>query len=256
MAAFYKHILLISMAALLPLNSMAQFACQDVFAPESTYYNEAIDKAVIQKLLEKGTHKLSPNDLTKLVHNMFNKYEGQQYQVSHYLQMTAGERTKAILFRQVSETVTRRGLETFFRENGMLIDSSSLMTKLWVINRSKSFNLFSAIGATLGLARGNAPIFLPEVFLQLKPHDLNTLLLKGLESKEGLEISNRYGFKQEVIRGYSLANRYYTRVAIAVVFFMMFDKVEDFLTQDHDSIPADIWTLFLSELQTYKENIP
>lgn len=256
MAAFYKHILLISLAAILPLNSMAQRACQDVFAPETTYYNDAVERAILQKTLEKGPHKLSPNDLTKLVHKMFDKYEGKEYEVSHYLQMTAAERTKAMLFRQVSETVTRRGLETFFKEQGLLIDSSSLMTKLWVINRSKSFNLFSAIGATMGLIRGNAPIFLPEVFLQVKPQDMNTLLLKGLESKEGIEISNRYGFRQEAIRGYSLVNRYYTRVAVAVAFFVMLDKVEDFLAQDHASIPADIWTLFLSELQQYQEKIP
>lgn len=256
MAASYKHILLISLAALLPLNSMAQIACQDVFAPETTYYNEAVERAILKKALEKGTRKLSPNDLTKLVHKMFDKYEGKEYEFSHYLQMTAAERTKAMLFRQASETITHQGLETYFREKGLLVDSSTLMTKLWVINRSKSFNLFSAVGAAMGLVHGRAPIFLPEVFFKMKPQDMSTLLLKGLESKEGIEISNRYGFRQEVIRGYSLVNRYYTRVAVAVAFILMYDKVEDFLLQDHDSIPADVWTLFLSELQKYEEKIP
>ena len=203
MAASYKHILLISLATLRPLNSMAQIACQDVFAPETTYHNEAVERAILKKALENGTRKLSPNDLTKLIHKMFDKYEGKEYEVSHYLRMTAAERTKAMFFRQASETITHQGLKAYFREKGLLVDSSTLTTKLWVINRSKSFNLFSAIGAAMGLV-----------------------------------------------------NRYYTRVAVAVAFILMHDKLEDFLSQDHDSIPADVWTLFLSELQKYEEKIP
>lgn len=255
MVAFSKRILLFFIAATLPLPSIAQFACEDIFKPHTIYYNEAVNEALLKSHLQKGK-KISPNDLTRLVHNLFDKYEGKEYEMSHYLQMTPAERTQAALLRQISETVTHRGILEAFKKNDLLKDSSSLLTKLWMINRAKSFNIFSTVWATSGLAKGHPPVFLPEVFLEIKPQDMNTLLLKGLDSKEGIEISNRYGFRQEVIRGYSLFNRYYTRIAITVAFILLYDKVDEFLKKGHNSVMSDVWVLFLSELQKYEEEIP
>lgn len=255
MVAFHKRILLFFIAATLPLPSMAQWACQDVFEPQSVYFSEVVNEAFLKKVIQKNK-KLSPNDLTRMVNNLFEKYEGEEYDVAHYFQMTPAERTRAVLFREMRETVTHRGLEELLKQHNLTKDSSSLLTKLWVINRSKSFNIISTVWDSVSLMKGNPPIFLAEVFFEMKPQDMDTLLLKGLNSKEGLEIANRYGFKQEVVRGYSLVSRYYARLAITVAFFILFDEVDDFLERDHDSIVSDVWTLFLSELQKYEEALP
>jgi hypothetical protein len=107
------------------------------------------------------------------------------------------------------------------------------------------------IGAT-GIPKGRLPILLPDAYQKIKTDDMTVLLLRGLDSKEGREILKKYEMSQETYRGYAMFNRYYTRVALAVVVVVLWEKGDEFFKEKHDDLLKDLWAKILEELHIKK----
>ncbi|QLY25060.1 hypothetical protein [Bdellovibrio sp. KM01] len=253
----------LAMALIIPLvtslSAQAQVvSCGQVFATtardeRAPYYDEAFERALTKSIrLFSDKEGLSANDIELLVEKVYAKEEGPLYKAKDYLTLSPRERTFKALTRQMAEKVTRDGLIAYFRENGILLDSSKLLTKLIFINRAGITNVGSAGLAVYGLTKGRLPILLPDVFSKIKTDDMNVLLLRGLESKEGREILEKYHSKQEILRGYTIFNRNYTRIALAVVIAVLWDKGDDFFKEKHDDIFNDLWVRILEELKLVK----
>ncbi|WP_413292572.1 hypothetical protein ACLSU7_14300 [Bdellovibrio sp. HCB185ZH] len=251
------------MALIIPLvtslSAQAQVvACEQVFAntardERAPYYDEAFERALTKSLrLFSDKEGLSAHDIALLVEKVYSRQDGPLYRAKDYLNLSPRERTFKALTRQMAEKVTRDGLIAYFRENGILLDSSNLLTKLIFINRAGITNTASAGLAIYGLTKGRLPILLPDVFSKIKTDDMNVLLLRGLESKEGREILEKYHSKQEIMRAYTIFNRNYSRVALAVVIAVLWDKGDDFFNEKHDNIFDDLWIRILEELKLVK----
>ncbi|MDG0815345.1 hypothetical protein [Bdellovibrio svalbardensis] len=228
------HKILILGLLLVSVAAHAAETCGGIFA-EDSYHKVALDSALKKAITPDGTVKgLSTKDLEFLVEKVFDQKQGQKYKPSHYWRKTAEERTLAVLERYIGEDVIHHGLLKYFEEHDLLVDKTRFYTKLQVINRSGLFNSAQAAWIAYSAAlRGTPPIMLPEVFFKMKDMDKQTLLLKGLQSPEGKVIAKRYGLRQEAIRGYTLISKYYSRVAIAVLAYVVFNKTLAALDEDH-----------------------
>jgi hypothetical protein len=204
--------------------------CEGIFI-EGPYHEEALAAALAKATPMKPGSGLSSRDLDFLVENIFNKKEGRRHQVSEYWKKSVHERTLKIVERQVSEAVTKEGLLDYFSKHGLLVEKSRIRTKLEIVNRSPSFNILSALWSGVATLKGAPPVLLPEGSFKLKPADFNTLLLKGVNSAEGKALMARYQVRLEINRGYDLFSRYYTRIALAVLLYVVYDKTQDYLDQ-------------------------
>ncbi|QDK39126.1 hypothetical protein DOE51_16800 [Bdellovibrio sp. NC01] len=236
-----KHLLLILISLCIFATSNAAEMCSSVFADEGPYQNLALDAALKKAITKSGDIKgLSSNDLKFLVEKVFDKQQGQQYQIKHYWRMNADQRTVDLMMRQIGEEVTHKGLERYFEEHGLLKEKSRLFTKLQLINRSKTFNVFQTLWISFAAAsKGTPPVMLPEIFFEMKKADKDTLMMKGFDSVEGKEIAARYKFKQEGIRGYTIVSKYYSRIAIAVLGYFLYEKTKEELHK-HEEEQSDI----------------
>ncbi|MBO9665259.1 MAG: hypothetical protein J7501_00405 [Bdellovibrio sp.] len=237
-------------ALLMTLSSSAHAhqSCEAIFEDAAPYKDEAMALA-----LEKATHLSDPDglsikDLEFLVEKIYDQNDGKMFRVSDYWKKSAKERTRATILRQVGEAVTTRGLITYFRENGLLLESSTLSSKLKIINRSAWFNAASGVWMATGISRGKAPVFIPEFYFKITPDEMTTLILRGFHSKEGREILDRHGLKQEVLRGYTLFNRYYTRIALAVVAWVLYEKTADFLSKEDNHTMEEFGKMIWEEI--------
>jgi hypothetical protein len=245
-----RRLILVIMAGLMALSSSAHAheSCEAVFEEMAPYKDEAMATALEKATRISGKDGLSIKDLEFLVEKIYDQNEGSMYRASHYWKMSSKERTRAVVLRQIGEAVTSRGLIAYFRDNGLLLDNSSIASKIKIINRSPWFNIASGMVMTAGIATKKAPIFIPEVFFKITPDEMTTLIIRGLHTKEGREILDRYGLKQEAIRGYTLFNRYYTRIAFAVVAWVLYEKADDFIHKEHDNTMKDLWKMIWEEI--------
>ena len=214
--------------------------CSSVFADESPYQSQALDAALKKAITKSGEIKgLSSNDLKFLVEKVFDKQQGQQYQLKHYWRMNAEQRTVDLMMRQIGEELTHKGLERYFAEHGLLNEKSRLYTKLQILNRSKTFNVFQTLWISFAAAsKGTPPVMLPEIFFEMSKADKDILIMKGFDSVEGKEITARYKFKQEGIRGYTQFSKYYSRIAIAVLRYYLYEKTKEELAS-HEQEESD-----------------
>ncbi|WII72408.1 hypothetical protein QJS83_00820 [Bdellovibrio sp. 22V] len=217
---------LLSLMAAVLVASISQAAekCESVF--ETSPYHEAVLEAALGKAITKrGKVKgLSSKDLDLLIERVFNKKEGKAHKVSAYWKLNSEKRAALVLERKISEQVAKQGILKYFEDNGLLVDKSRLYTKLVFLNRSRTFNGISAVWSIFAMAKGAPPVLLPEMKFAVKEADLNTLLLKGKDSVEGQEILQRYRLKLEANRGYDLFSRYYTRVALGVLMYIVYEQ--------------------------------
>ncbi|WP_413558773.1 hypothetical protein [Bdellovibrio sp. HCB209] len=253
----------LAMAFLLPLiasvSAQARIvACDDVFASairdeRAPYYDIAMDRAMTKSVREfSDKDGLSERDIQYLIEKVYNQTEGKATRVSDYIFLTPQERTFNTLTRMVGEKVTHQGIVAVFKEQGILLDESTLISKFRTFNRAPMTNMASAAFATSALLKGRPPILLPEFFFKIKTEDMTVLLMRGLDSKEGQAIVKKYQNSQEAFRAYELFNRYYTRVALTVVFAVLYEKGDDFFKEKHDSVLADLWAKILEELSLNK----
>lgn len=250
-----KPFIVILMALTLgALNASAAERCEGIFI-EGRHHDAALTAALAKTVSAKPTPGLSTRDLDLLVENIFIKKEGRRHQISEYWNKSVQARTLKIVERQIAEAVTREGLLAYFSKHGLLIEKSRLRTKLEIINRSRSFNIVSGLWSAVATLKGAPPVLLPEGSFKLSPADFNTLLLKGLTSAEGKAIMTRYQLRLEVNRGYDLFSRYYTRVALAVLLYIVYDKTQGYLEsrespegeKSFDQVLQEVEKLFASE---------
>ncbi|WP_413575976.1 hypothetical protein ACLVWU_16450 [Bdellovibrio sp. HCB290] len=249
----------LAMAFIIPfvssLSAQGQvMACDQVFSTTARndlapYYDIAMDRALTKSVREFSDYDgLSSKDLLYIVEKIYREEEGRRYQISDYVRLTPQERTTKDLARVIGERVTHMGLVNYFRENGILLDQSTLVSKIRTFNRAALTNYSSAVFGAIGFANGRMPIFLPEAYLKIATEDMNVLLLRGLDSKEGKEIQKKYQRNQELFRAYEHINRNYTRVALAIVFAVLWNKGDDFFKEKHDDVLKDLWTLVVAEI--------
>ncbi len=238
----------------LSAHGQAVVACEQVFSASpreqlAPYYDIALDRALAKSESRIGKEGLSIKDIEFLVENVYHKEDGPQYSARDYVELNSHERTWKTLTRMMEEKVTREGIIAYFRENGILLDNSTVRSKITMFHRSPIKNAGSASLAVFRMARGQFPIFIPNAFLKIKPEDMNILLLRGLESPEGIEILQKYKKKQEFLRSYTLFDRYYTRIALAVVFIILVEKGDEFFKEKHDDVLKDLWIKIVDELK-------
>ncbi len=230
--------------------SQAAETCGGVFL-DGPYQGIALD-AALQKAINKDgeVRGLSAKDLEFLVEKIFDQQQGRQYQISHYWRKTSEQRTLAVLERHIGEEITHNGLLQYFSDHGLLVDRNRLYTKLQIINRNGLFNSAQTAWLTYSMAfKGTPPIMLPEVFFKMKDIDKQNLLLKGLNSPEGQEIAKRYGLRQEAIRGYSLFSKYYSRVAITILAYIVYEKTMAALDEKHKKEGDDAFNSIKDQFQ-------
>ncbi|UYL08731.1 hypothetical protein B9G69_016940 [Bdellovibrio sp. SKB1291214] len=253
----------LAMAFIIPLVSSVSAhgevnACSQLFSSSTRderapYYDIALERAMTKSVREfSDTDGLSTKDLQYIVEKVYREEEGPTYKLADYYKMTAQERTESALARMVGEKVTHMGLIDYFHSEGILLDNSTLISKITTLNRSPITNMISGIIGATGIPNGHLPILLPDAYMKIKVEDMTVLLLRGLDSKEGREILNKYQISQEVYRGYAMFNRYYTRVAMAVVFVVLWEKGDDFFKEKHDEVLKDLWVKVLEELHLKK----
>lgn len=221
--------------------------CRSIFT-EGPYHNDVVELALSKTFKDNGyTRGLSSKDLRLFVEKVYRKKEGSVYKFSEYWKYNAEERTIRALEREIGEIVTHRGLEQYFRDNNFLIASSRLKTKLIEINRSETMNILAAGWMILSLGHGSVPIILPEAMIKTSKEDLNTLLLKGFDSPEAKEILLKNKSSAELKRGYKLFQRYYTRFALAVLLYLVYDKTKESLEKNRQKQSDDAFDLLMSE---------
>lgn len=253
----------LAMAFLIPFVSSLSahgqvMACDQIFSTtarneRAPYFDIAMDRALTKSVREFSDQDgLSAKDLQYIVEKVYREEEGQTYKFTEYYKMTAQERTEAVLARMIGEKVTQMGLIEYFRQDGILLENSTLISKIRTINRSPVTNMISGVIGASGIPKGRLPVLLPDAYMKIKTDDMTVLLLRGLESKEGREILKKYQISQEAYRGYALFNRYYTRAALAVVFVVLWEKGDDFFKEKHDDVLKDLWARILEELHIKK----
>jgi hypothetical protein len=231
-------------------------ACEQVFSAtareeSAPYYDIALDRALSKSEGRIGDKEgLSAKDIEFLVNKVYHQEEGPRYSIKDYKDMTAQERTWKTLTRMVEEKITREGIISYFRDNGILLDHSTVLSKVKMFHHSPIKNVGSASLAVFRMSRGRLPIVIPNAFMKIKPDDMTVLLLRGLQSPEGREILQKYKKKQEFFRAYTLFDRYYTRIALSVVFILLWEKGDEFLKQKHDDVLKDLWTIIVDELKS------
>lgn len=208
-------------------------SCGSIFVA-GPYHDVVLEKA-LDKAIGNDIKGLSSRDLEYLVEKVFRREEGRRYKLSDYWKKSHEERVNTDLERRIAEAVTHRGILKYFEDHGYLNDRDRVMTKLIQVNRSRTFNALSAVWTAVSVTKGGIPAFLPEATLNLKPADFNILILKGIDSPEGQAIFKKYGWKQELNRGYEIFSRYYTPVALTVFLYIFYDKAEDFIKKHRKS---------------------
>ncbi|MEK2689024.1 hypothetical protein [Bdellovibrio sp. GT3] len=256
----------LAMAFIIPLVSSLSahgkiVTCDDVFAStirdeRAPYYDTAMERALTKSVrIYSDYDGLSSKDILYIVEKIYREEEGQRYKLSDYWKLNSKERSTQELARIVGERITHIGIENYFRESGILLDHSTLISKIRTFNRAAFTNQTSAVLGTIGLVNGRLPIFLPEAYLKIATDDMTVLLLRGLDSKEGREIQKKYQSRQELFRAYEQINRHYTRIALAVVFAVLVDKGDDFLKEKHEDILTDLWTRVVQEITGKKGSV-
>lgn len=200
--------------------------CENLFNSDPIY-DSALEVALTKVSAKLNRSGLSEKDIEFLVEDVLKKNEGPRHALSDYWQKSSTQRTQFILARHLTEKIIQDGLIAYFEEQGLLIDHSRLMTKIEIINRSKSFNVLSALWGGFTLFKGTPPIFLPEASFKIENSDFNTLLLNGLNSNAAKPLIEKYRIKMEVNRGYELFSRYYTRVVLAMLIFIVYDYADE-----------------------------
>lgn len=123
-------------------------------------------------------------------------------------------RTKHLLERQMVEKIAATGINRWLK-----------------LQENPKFNLLIGAVSIYGISKGAPPLFLPDIHYKISPKDLETLILKGLESTEGTEIIKKYTFGYESHRKYNLFKYYYTRFIWAVVLYVIYDQTRMHLEQ-------------------------
>lgn len=235
MLAFRFFLIILGALLIGSLNTNAAERCEGIFLA-GPYQEIALAAALNKAKTADKMRGLSARDLDFLVESIFNKQEGRRYQLSEYWKTNTPDRTLNAIERQISEYITKEGLLSYFKQNNLLVDNSRLRTKFELLNRDPTFNILSGMWSAVAAFKGAPPILLPEGSFRIQPHDFNTLLLKGLNSAEGKEIASRYQLRLEVNRGYDLFSRYYTRVALAVLIYIVYEKTEKLLDKNKNGL--------------------
>ena len=248
-----KAILHIFIAIAIATSSVSVHAaemCSSVFF-EGPHHLEALNEALQKAIRSDGSVKgLSSNDLEYLVEKVFDRQEAPLYKISDYWRLNKEQRILKVVSREVNEELTHQGLLRYFENHNLKVDNDRLMTKLHMINRSPIFHAGQAVWSTVtAFTRGIPPLWLPSIFFTMKESDRTTLILKGLDSKEGKAITASYGLKQEAIRGYTVFSRNYTYVMLAALTYIVFDKTLDFLKQKDQKERVDAFDFLLRQFQ-------
>lgn len=248
-----KTILRIFISITIAMSSVGAHAaemCSAVFF-EGPHHTEALNEALQKAIRKDGSVKgLSSNDLEFLVEKIFDHQEDPLYKLSDYWRLTKEERILKVVSRNVTEELTHQGLLRYFENHNLLVDHDRLMTKLHMINESPLFHAGQALWSTVtAVTRGIPPIWLPRLFFTIKETDRTTLMLKGLDSAEGKEITARYGFKQEAIRGYTIFSRNYTYVMLAALTYIVFDKTLEFMKEKQKKESTDAFEFLMKQFQ-------
>jgi hypothetical protein len=248
-------LLLFLIGTVISMAGHAADRCDAIFTTQDRVENAAQD-ALKKISSNKSTSGLSRKDLELIVERLFKKEDGLRYKVSDYYKHNFEQRTLQTLQRQVAEELVKKGLIKFFEEHGYLIDNSKITTKLIAINRSTSVNIASASLGVVGTLKGAPPIFLPEVSFKIKKEDFNLLLLKGINSPEGMEIARKYEIRMELNRGYDIFSRYYYRFALAVFAYITYDKIQDHLKNKNPSEQENNFDQLMDNINNHFEPEP
>lgn len=230
------------------IKSFAAERCESLFT-FGPYQELALNLAISKATANEKKPGLSPTDLQLLVEHVFEKQEGRRHKVSDYWNKNASERSLKAIERELSESLTKEGLIIYFQRHNLLLENSKLKSKIIAINRSRSFNILTGLWSAVAAAKGAPPLFLPEGAFKISTKDLNILLLKGTESIEGRQILKQAQWRLETIRGYELFSRYYSRVALAALLFILYDKASDYLDKNPSMDTEEAFDLILANIE-------
>ncbi len=230
------------------LNSFAAERCESLFT-FGPYQEVALNLAISKATANTKKPGLSPTDLQLLVEHVFAKQEGRRHKVSDYWNKSASERSLKAIERELSESLTKEGLINYFQKHNLLLENSKLKSKIIAINRSRSFNILTSLWSVVAAAKGAPPLFLPDGAFKISTKDLNTLLLKGTDSIEGRQILKQAQWRLETNRGYDLFSRYYSRVALAALLYIVYDKTSDYLDKNPSMEPEEAFDLILANIE-------
>lgn len=242
------HLFIALIFQLLVIKAMAADRCEGLFLL-GPHQNMALEVALEKAISNKKKPGLSMMDIHLLVERVFNKQEGRRHPINEYWNKNASERSLKVLERELSESLTKEGLIQFFQRHNLLIENSKLTTKLIAINRSRSFNLLSGLWSAVASLNGAPPVFLPEGAFKISTSELNTLLLKGTESAEGRQLLTKYQWRFEANRGYEIFSRYYSRFALAVLIFSIYDKASDEFEKNSSLGTEEAFDLIMKNIQ-------
>lgn len=229
-------------------NSFAAERCESLFL-FGPYQEVTLNLAISKATANTKKPGLSPTDLQLLVEHVFEKQEGRRHKVSDYWNKSASERSLKAIERELSESLTKEGLINYFQKHNLLLENSKLKSKIIAINRSRSFNILTGLWSAVAAVKGAPPVFLPDGAFKISTKDLNTLLLKGTESIEGRQILKQSQWRLETNRGYELFSRYYSRVALAALFYIVYDKASDYLDKNPSMEPEEAFDLILANIE-------
>lgn len=186
----------------------------------------------------------SEADLRQLVLNLQNMKLG-KITGRKYLRLGEAEYLDARLLREMQTEIGTRGLVEFYRDRGLLVDRSRLMTKLRGLMRDQRVN-YALTALTLPTLLTHRPFFfLPyDNRFELTPTQFETLLVDGVNSPAGRNVMSqltRLGKSQQwrdrFVRNF---NRVAFVVSVAVIYMYVSEEVDERAKARGDVLIADL----------------
>lgn len=181
-----------------------------------------------------GPKVFSDAQVDALVERAFELRFGSELRWRDYLGKNAAERTREVYARELRREVLAHGLRGFLDGEGRLRAKPRLWDRYRALMSRRDVETLFSFVSLQGLSAGY-PLYLPDLHRPLTRVELSTLLQHGLESPEGREFLAKAIPRQEAMRAYSLFRAQYTRVALIVVLYLVWQEVDQALDRAEEA---------------------
>jgi hypothetical protein len=156
-------------------------------------------------------------------------------------------RFKARLLKITQKEMAANGLLRYFADRNQLLPKDSIITKVKRILRSNEFEGFLAASTIFSIKSGT-PIFrMPNLtLLKVSSTEMETLLLKGIESKEGAAIIKGLLPEANIDFRYSIARQTFNRIAFIIGVALITDKI----WEDQEATAQENGRIFAEEMSS------
>lgn len=188
------------------------------------HFNKA-EQAMAQSLLQDSDYFMKSEwAVREQIRQESHRQHGADIRVRDLFMRDAYEQSKRALQLLVAQELAYQGIQSVKMSPDFQLN---LKKRLSFFMRSRHFEYLSVASSLYFTATHGGLPFLPELrFLKLKPEELNTLILNGVDSPEGQAIVRAKARATRLQSIGELARRAYLIIAMAVAMYIMSDEID------------------------------